>query len=189
MRWMPRDCWRANEPPHALAVVWGRMSKLPYYECCFVCGDQNRSGLGARFKVDGDTVSTVFTPREPQMGYRGITHGGVLSALLDEAMGWAPSWKNKRFCVAAELNVRFIKPLPLGTEVTVSGRVTEGRGRLWKAEGEVQDASGTIYARGSGRYVSVGAEGMNEVMGYLTFDEGCVSREQLLGSASEEGQP
>lgn len=150
------------------------MPKLPYYDRCFVCGDQNPSGLGIRFEAHGENVEATFTPRDPQMGYRGITHGGVLSALLDEAMGWARSWNNRRFCVAAELTVRFLRPLPIGTEVKVTAKVTEGRGRLWKTEGQIEDPQGTVYARGSGRYVAVSEEGMKEVVGYLTFDDDSV---------------
>src|SRR5437762_2553943 len=88
--------------------------KLPNFERCFVCGDKNAAGLAVRFQTDGERVRTTFTPREAQMGYRGITHGGVLAALLDETMGWAPVLLYRRFCVSVEITVQYLKPVPIG---------------------------------------------------------------------------
>jgi uncharacterized protein (TIGR00369 family) len=123
------------------------LRKLPNFQGCFVCGDRNPSGLAVRFWTDGEIVRTTFTPQEPQMGYRGITHGGVLASLLDETMGWAPCVINGRFCVSVELNVRYLRPLPVGTEVRITGRLVRSRSRIWETEGEVSGADGTVYAK------------------------------------------
>lgn len=153
--------------------------RLPNFGSCFVCGDRNPAGLGVRFRVEEGTVFATFTPREPHMGYRGITHGGVLAALLDETMGWSPAVRNRRFCVAVEITVRFLKPLPLGTEVVVTGRTVSDSRRIWEAEGEVAGADGQVYARGRGRYVPLSDEETRAVLDYLTFYEGCVAPESL----------
>jgi len=155
------------------------VQKLPNFHRCFVCGDRNPAGLAVRFWTDGEKVQTTFTPREPQMGYQGITHGGVLAALLDETMGWAPTLTCRRFCLSVEIRVQYIKPVPLGTEITVIGRVTSDRRRLFEVEGEILDAQGTVYARGAGRYVPVSDEQTRAVVDYLTFDEGCVPPERI----------
>ncbi len=151
------------------------MTKLPNFHACFVCGDRNAAGLGVRFRTDGERVYTTFTARKPHMGFHQTTHGGILATLLDETMGWAPVLVNRRFCVTVELSVKYIQPAPLGTELTVAGWVTGGRRRIWEAEGEITDNLGTVYARGKGRYMLLGAEKTREVLEYLTFDEECVS--------------
>lgn len=155
------------------------MQRLPNFHSCFVCGDRNPSGLHVRFRTDGERVVTVFTPDTPQMGFHGRTHGGVMAALLDETMGWAPALVNRRFCVTVDLNIQYVKPLPLGTEVTVSGWVSGGSRRIWEAEGEITDSEGAVYARGKGRYVSMNDEQTRDVVEYLTFDEGCVSPDRI----------
>src|SRR2546421_5116698 len=78
------------------------LEKLPNSAACFVCGDRNHAGLAVRFYVEGERVVTRFTPREEHMGFNGITHGGIIAALLDETMGWAPAVANRRFCVTVE---------------------------------------------------------------------------------------
>ena len=159
------------------------LEKLPNFHKCFVCGDHNPAGLAVRFHADGKTVQTTFTPREPQMGYEGITHGGVLTALLDETMGWAPVLIHRRFCVSVELTVQYLKPLPIGTEVTVIGWTTADRRRIWETEGEIRDAEGTVYTRGKGRYVPISDEQTRAVVDYLTFDEECVGPERICSQS------
>ena len=160
------------------------MQKLPNCSHCFVCGDANASGLGLRFITDGDRVQTTFTPTEPQMGFRGITHGGILATLLDETMGWAPVLLSGKFCVTLELTVQYLKPVSIGTEVTVSGWVTADRRRAWETAGEVKDAAGEIYAKARGLFVRMSDEDSRKTLDFLIFDDGCVPPHQILRSSS-----
>src|SRR5919112_6428057 len=121
---------------------------LPNYELCYVCGHANPLGLNVRFRVEGDTVTTRFRPDPLHAGYPGRLHGGVLAALLDETMGWAPCVIAGRFCVAVELNVRYLKPAPTDRELRVVGRTESTESRIWQASGEITDDEGTAYARG-----------------------------------------
>src|SRR5947209_4268043 len=127
--------------------------RLPNSADCFVCGSENARGLHVRFDVENREVTARFVPGREHCGYSDRVHGGVMAALLDEAMGWAPSVIRHRFCVAAEINIRYLKPLPIGHPVTVIGRMTADRGRLWETAGEIRDEAGSVYARGSGKYV------------------------------------
>ena len=169
----------------SLVIRESNLEKLPNSKTCFVCGDRNPSGLRVRFWLDGEAVFTRFTPREDQMGYHGVTHGGVIAALLDETMGWAPSLRNRRFCVSIELHIEYLKPVPLGKEVTVTGRASESNRRIWSAEGEVTDSDGTLYARGKGRYIAISDEKTREVVTYLQFDEETVAPERICRSEAE----
>ena len=153
--------------------------KLPNSSACFVCGDRNPSGLSVRFATDGERVVTLFTPREAQMGYNGVTHGGIIAALLDETMGWALAVANRRFCLTVEITVKYIKPVPIGVEIEVTGWVTDGLRRIWGAEGEVRDSAGMLYARAKGRYMPVSDEQTRDVVGYLQFDESCVGPQRI----------
>ena len=144
--------------------------QLPNYEFCYVCGHANPLGLNVRFRVEGDTVTTRFRPDPMHAGYPGRLHGGVIAALLDETMGWAPCVIAGRFCVAVELNVRYLKPAPPDRELWVSGRADSVSGRIWEASGEVTDEEGTVYARGKGRYYPLSEQETDAVMALLTVN-------------------
>jgi uncharacterized protein (TIGR00369 family) len=144
--------------------------QLPNYEFCYVCGHANPLGLNVRFRVEGETVTTRFRPDPMHAGYPGRLHGGVLAALLDETMGWAPCVRAGRFCLAVELNIRYLKSAPPDRELIVTGRAESLAGRIWEASGDVTDGEGTVYARGKGRYFPLSVEETDAVMALLTVE-------------------
>jgi uncharacterized protein (TIGR00369 family) len=162
--------------------------RLPNSAGCYVCGGANPRGLGVRFDQEGETVTARFVPHQDHCGYNDRVHGGVMAALLDEVMGWAPSVLKRRFCVAAEIIIRYLKPLPIGKPVTIRGEMTADRGRVWEARGEILDDAGTVYARGTGKYRPLTEEQTQEVMDYLSIDGRRVSLDEALGEAAAAGQ-
>lgn len=126
---------------------------LPYTRDCFVCGVHNPHGLGLRFRREGDEVRTDFTPATHHAGFRGIIHGGILATILDEAMFWAAASTTKRFCLAAELNVRFIAKVTVGQKLLCVARLKADRGRIWESEAELRDEAGNICARATCKQV------------------------------------
>jgi uncharacterized protein (TIGR00369 family) len=143
---------------------------LPNYAGCFVCGHANPHGLAVRFRREGDAVVGRFVPGEEHQGYPGRVHGGVLSALLDEVMVWAPTVRMGRFCVAAEISVRFVRPASLAAPLMVRGEMTADRGRLWDAKAEIRDESGALIARATGTYFPISAEETAAILEGLSTD-------------------
>ena len=66
---------------------WERDADLA--RCCYACGDLNPIGLHLEFKMEGDWAVAQFVAQQEHQGYPGYVHGGLVSTLLDEAMGWA----------------------------------------------------------------------------------------------------
>jgi len=146
---------------------------LPHSSGCFLCGEENRSGVRARFFVEGnDVLGRVILP--PHLnGYKNVAHGGVVSALLDETMGWAATvfgGKHPMY-VTAELTVKFLSPVPVGVEVEVRSRLVKDAGRLAGCEGEIR-RDGKVCARATGKFIPMSPKGTAEVIPYLRFD-GC----------------
>jgi uncharacterized protein (TIGR00369 family) len=123
---------------------------------CFACGPHNEDGLHLRFVRDGEdgAIGTVILDQKYQ-GYRGIAHGGIVMMLLDEVMAHATGMNGDKG-MTASINVRFRKPVPLGVELTLRGRVTFTRSRMLALEGTVELADGTIHASSEGQFISRG---------------------------------
>jgi len=135
---------------------------LPYTRDCFVCGAHNPHGLRLRFRRDGDEVRADFTPQPQHAGFRGIVHGGILSTVLDETMFWASASVKKQFCLAAELNVRFIHKVTVGQKLICVAKLTADRGRLWESAAELRDEQGTVYARATCKQVPMPLAAMKD---------------------------
>jgi uncharacterized protein (TIGR00369 family) len=105
---------------------------------CYVCGKDNPLGLKVEFELDGSAKSIRgrFTPRNEHQGYQDIVHGGIIAALMDEAMVKLAG-KLGHPAVSAEITVRFKAPSAPGDELTVTARIVKMSGRLIEAESMV----------------------------------------------------
>jgi uncharacterized protein (TIGR00369 family) len=120
--------------------------QLPHTRGCLACGRENPHGLKLDLEVDEKTgvVSCIFTPRAEHIGFEGIIHGGALATVLDEAMVWAGTWAAKRFCVCAELTIRFRETAVVGQPVQVEARPVSVRSRLISTEAAISDGRGVL---------------------------------------------
>lgn len=129
------------------------MRAFPQHGMCFTCGDENPHGIGIQWYICEDkSIFGEITLTEHQQGPPGHAHGGASAALLDEAMGLAV-WTAGYAVVAVNLSVDFLRPVPLGVPIAVSGRVDRRDGRAIYAEGEIRLPDGTVAVVGRGVYV------------------------------------
>lgn len=125
---------------------------------CFGCGQQNPSGLRLKFFVDEERtiVCKVRLPRRFE-GPPGHAHGGIIATLLDEAMSKA----NRQFGVLAmtrQIEVEYLRPVPLGVPLALTGRHAVSSGRKHHCEAEIADEGGVVLARAKGLFVEVKPE-------------------------------
>jgi len=121
-------------------------------ERCFCCGSKNDRGLKLSFSYPEEgRAETSLTIPEYFTGWEDLTHGGLISMLLDETMAHACLSRGTPG-VTAELTVRFKKPLPVESIVSVQGRTTEVRGRTAATEGQIQGSDGTVYATARAKF-------------------------------------
>jgi acyl-coenzyme A thioesterase PaaI-like protein len=147
------------------------MEKQPNSRMCFLCGLENPIGLKLAFYTDdkGRCIAH-FRPREEHQGYPGHLHGGIISSLLDETMGRVLAPKNV-WAMTGRLEVKFRKPVPLDQELTVVGELTRSRSRAYEARGEIRLPDGTLLVEGSGMYIRIPDESIEEVRSELDFWE------------------
>jgi uncharacterized protein (TIGR00369 family) len=134
------------------------MSGVPFDDGnCFACGPENPIGLHLRFDRAADSGGVVArSTLAPQyQGWRGIAHGGIVMALLDEAMAHAAGYAGHRGVTAA-VKVRFRRPVPLEAPIEVRGRVTWQRRGVLGVEAAIYDAAGGLLAQAEGSFVSRG---------------------------------
>jgi len=125
------------------------MKKQANARTCFVCGVENPSGLGMNFyQTPGGEIVANYRVHSRHQGYPGVTHGGIVAAMLDETAGRALMGdENPRFMVTGQLNVRYKKPVPTGVDLRLVGRVKSDKGRMAVAESFIYDVEGTLLAQ------------------------------------------
>jgi uncharacterized protein (TIGR00369 family) len=126
---------------------------------CFGCGGANVRGMKLTFEQDDVARKIIgrFRLGVEYQGAFGIIHGGVIAVVLDEVMGKVCRFRGVR-AVTAEMNVEYLKPIWVDTDLVVEGYEKEMEGRNLHLIGEIKDASGKMLARGRGRFVMIGAK-------------------------------
>jgi uncharacterized protein (TIGR00369 family) len=127
---------------------------LGYYGHCWICGERNKGGLQLKFDLNTNakTIQTSFTPTETYQGYDGIVHGGILSALLDEAMAKL-AFELGYNAVTATLNIRFKNPARVQEKLLIRGEITQANRRLVLAKAAIHKQDGTPVAEGDSKLV------------------------------------
>ncbi len=85
-------------------------------------------------------------------GPPGHAHGGALAAVLDETMGMA-SWMNRLMTMTAELNVSYLRAVPLETDFFVEAWVEDSDARKITIHSRLVSADGKEHTRGSGLFI------------------------------------
>jgi uncharacterized protein (TIGR00369 family) len=82
----------------------------------------------------------------------GIVHGGVLSSLLDNAMGIAVmAARPGEKAVTTNLNVQFVAPMK-ETKLIVSANIVHQSRKMITTHGTITDAEGNLSAVGTGSF-------------------------------------
>lgn len=128
---------------------------------CFVCGLKNGSGLKASFfETENKELIATFVPTEEHQSYPGRLHGGLASAILDETIGRAVMIGDDReiWGITVELNLSYRKPIPLGVELKVVGRITHENSRFFEGTGEILLPGGEVAVSARGKYMKAPLE-------------------------------
>jgi acyl-coenzyme A thioesterase PaaI-like protein len=124
---------------------------LRHHELCFGCGQANLFGLQLELEptADGGVAGRFFVKQDHQ-GPPGYAHGGVMAAVLDEAMALLLFGRGT-FAVTGRLELDLMAPAPVGTFVQVSARLeAEGERTLeLSAEATGDDRGRLAAARGT----------------------------------------
>ncbi len=126
---------------------------------CFGCGPDNPQGLHLTFTYntdDPDNITATATVNLTRLheGPPGHLHGGIIATLMDEAM----SKLNRPLAVLAmtrNLTVDYLRPSPLHTPLTLTGRHLRREGRKLFHAATLHHPDGTLLAQATGLFLAI----------------------------------
>ena len=86
--------------------------------------------------ADDSSVTATFQCDEVFEGYPGILHGGIISSILDGAMGYC-MFARGQAAVTVEMAIRFRHPVKTGHEATVLAQITRSSHLLYILEAQI----------------------------------------------------
>ncbi len=132
---------------------------LPTSRDCVICGKDNPIGVKLRWEPTPTGVSATTLMPEHFQGFKGVLHGGLVCALLDDAMWWAIYTTRKAVTLTAEITVRYKAPVSVASPLTVRADLVEARGsRIFSTSGQVLNAEGKVLAEATGKFMAAPAD-------------------------------
>lgn len=151
--------------------------KLPNSRDCFACGMENEIGLKLQFYADGEggVVGEYVVARHFE-GYPGIAHGGIITAMLDEALVRAFLLEDpNRLMYTARLTTRFRKHVPLEQPLRLTAKITIDRQTKGEAEAKIFGPEGDLLVEGQALMVSLPKEDLSqndlEALGWRVYSD------------------
>jgi acyl-coenzyme A thioesterase PaaI-like protein len=138
--------------PAAIELDAPPLLNPPEFPDCLVCGPANPDGLGLRIHRDGSDAVARFLPRATQIGYPERVHGGLIGMLVDEMLVYAGA-AHGLWGMTAKVRYWLRRPIPVGNELTLRGRLVQRSERGFRAVVSVHLPDGALAAEGEGMCV------------------------------------
>lgn len=110
-----------------------------YETNCFVCEPTNSAGLQIPFFHDraGERVIADVLLSDDYSGAPTMVHGGVVLAVLDEAMAWACIAVGHRWAMTTETTTKFARPVLVERQYRVIATIVTQDATSIRAQGSV----------------------------------------------------
>ena len=107
--------------------------------------------------IEKGSATLSLEVREEMTNPYGNIHGGMMSLVIDEAIGWAiVSLDTEMHYTSLTLNVDFLYAISAGQRLRVDSKVMRSGKKIINVECHVYDMAGKILARGGSNLIVTG---------------------------------
>lgn len=125
-------------------------------QTCFGCGARNPHGLHMQFSTDGERVYTFMKVSGTMTGWDKTVHGGILTTILDEIMGWSVIYLLKKIGMTQSMTIDFRKAVNAHERLTIVGSIREKQSeRSATMKGAIYDARDTRCVEATGDFTTM----------------------------------
>mgnify|MGYP003772193053 CR=1 FL=1 len=143
---------------------------FPNYRC-FACSPENPIGFRLNFYKSKEQIISYYTPEDNYSGLPKVMHGGLACVLLDEIMFWAIFIFHNKITFTTNINLKYKKYIPTNEKITLKGKVSEAKKKLFKACGELCDENDETLCSSEGIYFSADISTLEKVFKSGSFPE------------------
>ncbi len=138
---------------------------------CFACGTANPIGLNLHFYRSNESICADITLDKYHEGWQNMAHGGIISTLLDEVMSWTILYFKRIFFVTRRMEIKYVKPVLIGTALTAKGKLTEDKRKPFiGVTAELLDDERQVLAKATGEFVELPVDKLESVPKKLKQD-------------------
>ena len=125
-------------------------------QSCFGCGSNNPHGLKMDFSTDGERVYSFMSVSQTMTGWDQAVHGGILSTMLDEIMGWSVIYLLKKIGMTKSITVHFKKAVYAAERLTIVGGIQSQQSeRESLMQGAIFNENDTLCVEATGQFTTM----------------------------------
>lgn len=133
---------------------------------CFGCGEENPIGAKLNFyKVSDNSICSTHLVPKTWGGWGKIVHGGLQTLLMDEVAGWSIVSLLDEACLTINVELNFLKPLYVETEVEIIGEILENKEKDILVRSFIKDQDGEICTQGLFTFRKVSKKKIEQIAG------------------------
>lgn len=151
----------ANEVESASTLGLGQESAIRYTRSP-LSGDMNPIAPPVTYEYGDNSITARVRFHEGYQGPPACVHGGIVAALLDDALGRTRHLTGRN-CVTGSLNITYKLPTPLNADLVVEARIDEIHERKFMVTGEILH-DGQITASATAVFVFLNDEKFNALV-------------------------
>lgn len=138
--------------------------KLANAKHCLVCGSRPTDLNLKIYELSNKTLYSSFFPTEFHQSYSGITHGGAISAVLDElaCRAYIPYFPEK-LAMTGSLKVKFLKPVFTNCQHIALSKVLKINEKYFSAKSVIFNEKQEKCAEAEGIFIFVEPQKINTV--------------------------
>ena len=136
------------------------LKRLPGSPGCFICDNNGSNPRALRLKImwneENRRVEIPFRPDATWCGYSQVVHGGLVAAVLDEAMAWAVQTTLGQWAFTADYHLRYKKPVEPERDYLARAWVEDPGSRKILAKAEIYDSERRLIAQAEAVFLPSG---------------------------------
>lgn len=109
----------------------------------YFSGKKNIDSMKIEYQLTNNELYGEFKPKKTHVSYNHVVHGGLIAAILDDAMAYHINRKDI-IAYTAKIELTYKKPLKIGTSYTIKSTITQLRKKFILTEGRIEDESRNI---------------------------------------------
>lgn len=126
---------------------------MDHFPDCVVSGEANPMGIAIRVHREGDDAVVRVALGAAFEGAPGRSHGGIVAAIFDDAMGFVLSMQRTP-AFTGQLTVNYLAPTPIVEPLEFRARLDHCEGRKLFIVGEARHDE-TIVATAEGLFITI----------------------------------
>lgn len=151
----------ADELESASTMALGQPSEVRYTRSP-LSGEMNPIAPPVTYEYGDMSITAKVSFHEGYQGPPACVHGGIVAALLDDALGRTRHLTGRN-CVTGSLDISYKRPTPLNSELIVEARIEEVHERKFIVTGEILH-NGAITASAKAVFVFMNDEKFNALV-------------------------